>query len=162
MGPAAPLASSSSSAEAERALREEHAQLRRHLASTPLALVEWDGDYRVIGFSERAEALFGFAADEVIGKRIDEIPWVPEEDWPAVRAVMRDMWTGSRPSNVNANRNVRKDGSIIYCEWYNSAQHDASGRLVVAGTAYGYSDGSRFAVTRLNGDGSLDLSLIHI
>ena len=130
MAPAAPLASSSSSAEAERALREEHAQLRRHLASTPLALVEWDGDYRVIGFSERAEALFGFAADEVIGKRIDEIPWVPEEDWPAVRAVMRDMWTGSRPSNVSANRNVRKDGSIIYCEWYNSAQHDASGRLL--------------------------------
>jgi uncharacterized delta-60 repeat protein len=35
---------------------------------------------------------------------------------------------------------------------------DASGRLVVAGTAYGYSDGSRFAVTRLNGDGSLDSS----
>ena len=37
-------------------------------------------------------------------ERIDEIPWVLEEDWPAVRAVMRDMSTGTRPNNVNANQ----------------------------------------------------------
>ena len=114
----------------ERSAREQHANLRRHVTGTPLAVVEWDGEYRVIGYSERAQALFGFAPEEVVGKRIDEIPWIPEEDWPSVRAVMGDMRTASRPTNVNANRNRRKDGSTIHCEWYNSALHDAAGRLV--------------------------------
>ncbi len=123
-------AASPTPAEGVERLREEHAQLRRHVASTPLALVEWDGDFRVVGYSARAQEMFGYAPEEVLGKRIDEIPWVPEEDWPSVRAVMSDMWTAARPTNVNANRNVRKDGSVIDCEWYNSALHDASGRLV--------------------------------
>ncbi len=114
----------------EHALRDAHDMLRRHVTATPLAVVEWGADYRVTSFSPRAEALFGWSAEEVIGKRIDEIPWVPEEDWPSVRAVMDDMRTGARASNVNANRNVRKDGSIVHCEWYNSALHDESGGLV--------------------------------
>jgi PAS domain S-box-containing protein len=37
---------------------------------------------------------------------------------------------GSKPSNVSRNRNYTKDGSVIYCEWYNSALLDESGKLV--------------------------------
>ncbi len=114
---------------AEAALGSAHQKLRAHVEATPLALIEWDADYRVTSFSGRAEELFGWTAAEVIGRRIDEIPWVPEEDWPSVRAVMADMATGARPTNVNANRNVRKDGSVIYCEWYNSTLYDAHGKL---------------------------------
>jgi PAS domain S-box-containing protein len=116
--------------ENERRLRGALDRLRIHMETTPLALVEWDSEFRVIGYSPRAEALFGWPAAEVLGRRIDEIPWVREEDWPSVRAVMRDMASGVRPANVNANRNVRRDGSTIYCEWYNSTVHDAAGKLV--------------------------------
>ncbi len=116
--------------EGEARLRKSEERLRAEVESTPLALVEWDSEYRVAGYSRRAEELFGWTRDEVIGKRIDEIPWVREEDWPAVRAVMRDMSSGARPSNVNANRNVRKDGEVIACEWYNSTLRDETGRLV--------------------------------
>ncbi len=114
----------------EEALRVANERLRVQVESTPMALVEWDSEYRVIGYSARAREMFGWSREEVLGKRIDEIPWVPEEDWPAVRAVMRDMSNGSRPANVNANRNIRKDGRIISCEWYNSTLHDPGGRLV--------------------------------
>ena len=103
--------------------------LRLHVEATPLALVEWDPHYRVKGFSRRAEELFGWTAAEVVGRRIDEIPWVPPEDWPKVRAVMEDMRSGVRSTNVNANRNLRKDGRVIRCEWYNSALHDGAGAL---------------------------------
>ncbi len=115
--------------ENERRLHEAHERLRVHVESTPLAVVEWDAEYRVTGYSDRAREMFGWSPEEVLGKRIDEIPWVPEEDWPAVRAVMRDMSSAARPANVNANRNVRKDGSIIHCEWYNSSLYDEAGRL---------------------------------
>ncbi|BDG01985.1 hypothetical protein AMOR_09810 [Anaeromyxobacter oryzae] len=98
----------------------------------PLGVVEWNSEYRVTRFSRRAEEILGWAAADVLGRRLDEIPWVPEEDWPSVRAVMRDMSSGARPVNVNANRNLRKDGSVVHCEWYNSTIHDSAGRLVSA------------------------------
>jgi PAS domain S-box-containing protein len=43
---------------------------------------------------------------------------------------MEDMRSGARPSNVNANRNLRRDGSTIHCEWYNSTIYDEAGRMV--------------------------------
>jgi PAS domain S-box-containing protein len=114
----------------DRIRAEEALRLRAHVTHTPLAAIEWDSDYRVKSFSPRAETLFGWSADEVIGKRVDEIPWVPEEDWPSVRGVMRAMSLGECTTNVHANRNLRKDGSVIRCEWYNSALHDSGGKLV--------------------------------
>ena len=99
------------------------------LVATPLGVVEWDATYRVTGFSARAEAILGFSAAEVMGRRLDEIPWVPEEDRPAVRAVMRVMLEGARPAPVSASRNVTRAGATIHCEWYDSAQYDAGGKL---------------------------------
>ena len=74
--------------------------------------------------------MFGWTRAEVIGKRIDDLPWVPDEEMPSVQEVSRAMATGTRPSNVNANRNMRKDGTLIHCEWHNSSLYDENGRLV--------------------------------
>ena len=114
----------------ERALEDALGQLRRHLTNTPLGLVEWDAEFRVTRFSARAEAMFGRTADEVLGKRIDEVPWVAEEDWPPVRRVLQDLLEGVRPPYVNVSRGLRKDGSIIHCEWYNSPLYGPDGKLV--------------------------------
>ncbi len=115
--------------QAEESRRSALAELKRHVTNTPLALVEWDGDFRVTRFSARAQEMFGWSPDEVVGKRIDEVPWVPEEDWPLVRSVMRQMDTGLQPNTVGQNRNRRKDGSVIHCEWYSSSLRDPDGKL---------------------------------
>jgi PAS domain S-box-containing protein len=114
---------------AGQALRLALLRLKSHVANSPLGVVEWSPDFRIADFSRRAEEMFGWSATEVIGKRIDEVPWVPEEDWPAVRAVVRAMETGSSQT-LGANRNRRKDGSIIHCEWHNSSLYDEEGKLV--------------------------------
>ena len=31
---------------------------------------------------------------------------------------------------MNQNRNYRKDGTVIHCEWYNSSRRDKSGKLI--------------------------------
>ena len=36
---------------------------------------------------------------------------------------------GRNPRRFSANRNYRKDGSVIDCEWYNSSLLDEAGRL---------------------------------
>ncbi|VVB84658.1 Methyl sulfide methyltransferase-associated sensor [uncultured archaeon] len=115
---------------AEEALKEAHQRLNLHVNNSPLAVVEWDGDFHITRWSGEAEKVFGWVANEVLGKRIDELPLVYHEDIPGVNLLMADMLSGKRPSNVNKNRNVRKDGTIIHCEWYNTAIQDASGRLI--------------------------------
>ena len=114
----------------EQALEDALDQLRRHVTGTPLGLVEWDAEFRVTRFSARAEAIFGRTEGEMLGKRIDEVPWVAEEDWPPVRRVLQDLLEGVRPPYVNVSRGLRKDGSVIYCEWYNSPHYGPDGKLV--------------------------------
>ena len=115
---------------AEEQLQEAHRRLNLHIDTSPLAIVEWDSDFHIARWAGEAAEIFGWTSEEVLGKHIDELPWVYEEDWPTVKQVMEDMISGRRPRNVSKNRNVRKDGTVIHCEWYNSAISDASGRLV--------------------------------
>jgi PAS domain S-box-containing protein len=73
--------------------------------------------------------MFGWSAEELVGRRFDEIPWVPEEDWPRLRAAMQEVSAAALPSNVLRGRNRRKDGAVIHCEWYNSWLYDDEGAL---------------------------------
>ena len=111
-------------------LREALQKLRFHVENTPLAVVEWDAEFHISAWSDEAERVFGWSAAEVLGRHINELPWVYEEDVPKVDGVMRDMLSGRRPRNLSANRNRRKDGTVIHCEWYNSALLDPAGKMI--------------------------------
>jgi PAS domain S-box-containing protein len=115
---------------AEDALRENQQLLTFHMENTPLAVVEWGADFRVSRWSGEAERMFGWRADEVLGKRIDELRWVYDEDVQKVAAISAGLVDGTRPRSVSRNRNYRKDGSVIHSEWYNSSLVDESGKLV--------------------------------
>jgi light-regulated signal transduction histidine kinase (bacteriophytochrome) len=43
---------------------------------------------------------------------------------------MERLIDGSQQRNVSLNCNYTKDGSVVYCQWYNSALLDESGKLV--------------------------------
>ena len=100
------------------------------IENTPMGVIEWSADYHITRWAGEAERIFGWSAEEAIGRRIDELNWVHEEDWGTVQQVMADMLSGERPRTVNKNRNIRKDGSVIYCEWYNSTVRDTQADLV--------------------------------
>jgi len=75
-----------------------------------------------------AEALFGWRASEVRGKRLDGFGFIHPDDADAVRTALDALKHGK--NSVVQNRNFRKDGSCIYCEWYNSAMIESPGELV--------------------------------
>ncbi|OPY75070.1 MAG: Blue-light-activated protein [Syntrophorhabdus sp. PtaU1.Bin153] len=105
-------------------------RLHFHNENSPLAVVEFDPEFRVIYWSGQAMRVFGWSAKEMLGKRIDEMKWVHEDDAERVAKLSEDMLKGRCSSNVHSNRNYRKDGSVITCEWYNSALLNRQGELV--------------------------------
>jgi PAS domain S-box-containing protein len=115
---------------AEEAAQTAYRQLAFHVESSPLAVVEWDSDFRVSRWSASAERLFGWKADEVIGKHVNEWRFVFADDEDAVALVTNRQREGVEVQGVQRNRNYTRDGSILFCEWYNSVLHDDRGKLI--------------------------------
>ena len=72
---------------AEDAALEAHQRLLFHVENSPLAIIEWGSDFRVSRWSASAERLFGWTAEEVIGKHVSEWHFVFDEDADAVAEV---------------------------------------------------------------------------
>src|SRR4029450_7352907 len=53
---------------AQEAAQEAHQRLTFHVENSPLAVIEWDSEFRVSRWSESAERLFGWQANEVLDK----------------------------------------------------------------------------------------------
>jgi PAS domain S-box-containing protein len=114
---------------AEHEIRDLTQRLTYHMDNSPVAVIEWGPDMRLIRWSGQAEHIFGWTADEVLGKRIEDFRWVYDEDLAHVDQVSGELQTGADPKRFSLNRNYRKDGSVVWCEWYNSAFKDESGTL---------------------------------
>jgi len=104
--------------------------LNAHVDNSPLAVIEFDPDFRVIRWAASAERIFGYSASETVGKPITELHFIHEDDIEGVVREFADLVAGRKVRGVYTNRNYRKDGSVIWCEWYTSAIRDSEGHPV--------------------------------
>ncbi|MCZ0901371.1 PAS domain S-box protein, partial [Microcoleus sp. HI-ES] len=111
-------------------MKKANSRREFHLENSPMAVVERDKEFRVVQWSPMAEQIFGWTAAEAIGKYWHQWSIVYQEDFEEVCAVTNQLLDSRETRNVCRNRNYTKDGSIIYCEWYNSALIDESGTVV--------------------------------
>ena len=113
---------------AEEGQRLSERRLALHVRHTPLAVIEWDTEFRVTAWNPAAERVFGFMAEEVMGKDVaglivpDSAMAQVEQVWKAVVAR-----TGGARS---INQNKTKDGRVILCDWYNTPLIDDNGRVI--------------------------------
>lgn len=112
----------------EEALKHTHHQLTFHMENTPLGTITWDSQLRVKQWSKQAEQIFGWSSSEVLGRKLEDLQLVFTEDRNLVKSIIQNLIEGN--TNQCNNRNYRKDGTVIHCEWYNSALLDESGKLV--------------------------------
>jgi PAS domain S-box-containing protein len=116
--------------QAESAAQTAYQQLSFHVESSPLAVVEWDSDFRVSRWSASAERLFGWKAEEVIGKHVNEWRFVFADDEDAVALVTNRQREGVEVHGILRNRNYTRAGAVLFCEWYNSVLHDDREKLI--------------------------------
>ena len=115
---------------AREALFRASQRLKLHVENSPLAVIEWDRDLRLTRWTGAAPGIFGWTEAEALGQRCDELLRPHQDDAPSVDRVIQDMLSGARSRVLHSNRNHRKDGTVIHCEWYNSALFDSAGELV--------------------------------
>jgi len=112
---------------AEEEFRRSQQSLRMHIENTPLAVVEWDLEFRVVSWNPAAEKIFGYSREEAVGNRGSFI--VPSQWHSQVDQVWK-LLLNQKGGSRSTNNNVTKDGRTISCEWYNTPLVDESGKVI--------------------------------
>ncbi|MEE9449129.1 MAG: ATP-binding protein [Ignavibacteriaceae bacterium] len=103
-------------------------RLELHFNQTPLGIIEWDKDFKVIRWNPAAEKIFGYSEEEASGRKgIDLL--VPEN----AKEVIEKIWLkllnrkgGTRSTNINNT----KYGKQILCDWYNTPLINDNGEVI--------------------------------
>ena len=69
----------------EEALRRANWMLSSHINNTPLAVLEWDRDFRLVRWSPQAEKIFGWRAEEMLGIPLPTVRWCTRTTARALR-----------------------------------------------------------------------------
>ncbi|WP_257628604.1 PAS domain S-box protein [Haloplanus salinarum] len=110
--------------EREQTARQRQQQLSLFFEESPLGAVQWDDELRFERLNEQAESLLGYSEAE-----LRQEPWkvvIADEDRDHMRDTVESLLDADG-GEYELNRNVRKDGEVITCEWYNRVVTDADG-----------------------------------
>jgi diguanylate cyclase (GGDEF)-like protein/PAS domain S-box-containing protein len=113
------------------ALRMANQRLQTHMDNSPLAVLEFDADLVLKHWSPRAEAMFGWRAEEALSAPFDVLLADGDRygEESHIRLAFRILQSGDSNNNRVEAVHRRKDGSTIHCEWFNSALTDRNGRV---------------------------------
>ena len=114
----------------EKVLRENEKRLTFYSDNSPMAIIEWDSDNKITLWTGASEKIFGWTSEEIVGRKLYDPGIIFEPDIPFVKSSIEKLKNGKNVSGPSINRNYRKDGSIITCEWYNSMLKDQDGKMV--------------------------------
>ena len=111
---------------AEEALRSTNELLQALINAAPLAIDVVDTDGKVKLWSPAAERLFGWKADEVIGK---PLPFIPDEMQEKFAEQIKSELFGKALYGLETHR-VRKDSSLVDVQLWTSPLHDSVGGII--------------------------------
>lgn len=111
----------------QKKLTEAYRLLEAHVENAPIGVIEWDSGFRVTRWNNQAESIFGYRAEEVLGRFIHDFSLVHPDDLARVQSTMNDL---RQPGNwfvIQKNRNITKNGATVHCEWYNTVVNGDDG-----------------------------------
>ena len=133
-------------------------RLRLHVDLTPVAVLEYDREFRVTAWNPAAESIFGWSAREALGRHASFI--VAESAQARVREVFRQLRTGANAAKRSTNENVTRDGRTIVCDWNNTSLVSSSGEFIgVASMAMDITERTRALASLAEREGRLQAIL---
>ncbi len=111
----------------EKLLRAQK-KLSLHVQQTPLGVIEWDKDFKVVGWNPGAEKIFGYSRKEAIGETGPQLILSKETSLQ-----LSDTWDALLSNSGGGyirNENITKDGRAIMCEWFNTSLTTEEGEVI--------------------------------
>jgi len=115
---------------AEEALRVTNEKLRALIQASPVAILMLDREGKVQLWNPAAERLFGWTAEEALGR---PMPFVPSDKREESHELQARVWRGESFAGVELERR-RKDGTAIHVSLSAAPLYDAAG-VVIGGMA---------------------------
>ncbi|MGB3402550.1 MAG: PAS domain S-box protein [Microcoleaceae cyanobacterium] len=111
----------------EEQLHQFQQRLSLMVEQTPLAVVEWNTQMEITAWNPAAERIFGYSTSEAIGQHMNF--FLSEAVRQQLKGINAElvMQQGGR---YQINENLRKDGQIIICEWYNTPLVTPEGEVI--------------------------------
>ncbi|MEM9817472.1 MAG: PAS domain S-box protein, partial [Cyanobacteria bacterium P01_D01_bin.6] len=105
-------------------------RLQLHINNSPLVVIEWTPAQQVENWSSQATAFFGWSESEMRGLHVTELPIFRHDGKSHLANDIRDRLHCSDQQQTVITQNVDRDGSELFCEWYNSVLRNAAGEVV--------------------------------
>jgi len=107
------------------ALQQSVATLSGMIEAMPLPAIAIDRQKQVIGWNPAAQKMFGWTAEELMGKTL---PTVPPEQQAHYQSLLEEQWSGQRTSGVEVIRQ-RKDGTQMQLSLWTAALLEPDGSI---------------------------------
>jgi len=108
---------------------ETNQRLNFQITRMPLGYIAWDLEFHVTVWNASAERIFGWPANEALGKHVYHLLVPPE-----MREKTTQFWSavvqGGDSHSQAVMDNCTCDGRRITCEWFGAPDFDARGRIV--------------------------------
>lgn len=111
------------SQEKEKALLE---RLQLQMERMPIACILQDADFNIIYWNPVATQIFGYSADEAIGKHPRDLIIHPTKVDYLTNIIFQRLREGDMTCNGDSD-NITKDGRTIRCSWLNTPLHSPDG-----------------------------------
>ncbi len=116
----------------EAALHESETEYRAIVTNAKSVIVKYNMQGEITFFNRFAEDLFGYTAEEIIGRKgIDTINKPPAPEKTAeTEKLLQEILSHTENYAYNENKNVRRDGREYWMAWTNASLYDKSGNKI--------------------------------
>ena len=109
--------------------RVEFPKFITHESNFPLARIEWDASNKIKDWSEKAEELFGWREEEVIGWDNFLEKLIADNEIDQARKNLQEAIANRKTHYSVEGKSQTKSGETIICEWHNSLIYDENENL---------------------------------
>lgn len=96
--------------------------------NSPIGLTEVDPSGQIIAWNHSAQTIFGYTAEESIGKQITDL-LIPAGQRKKMHYLLKSVLENRLPEKIVAD-NITREGLIIKCEWVNNPILDENGKPI--------------------------------